>query len=70
MEKAPLLKWDKFGYLSNEEDILQLLDNHWTSRYLSTTDPEGEGAQGEAANGSLSPQNLPSQQLSIWRSSD
>lgn len=39
----PKMKWDRFGFLSNTDEDFGLLDSHWSSRYLSTTDPEGEG---------------------------
>ena len=66
----PKLTSDAHGYLSNTEDIFRLLDNHWSGRYLSTTDPNGEGAPGRAANGSLSPQTFPFQDSQLCLFSD
>lgn len=64
----PYLQSDRHGYLCQNEDLRETLDMSWFIGHLSTTDREGSEAQGEAAHGSLSPQNFPSQQLDLWHS--
>lgn len=69
-EAAQNLLFDKHGYVCNEGDILRLLDNHWSSSYLSTTEPRRDGAVSGGANGSISPQPPVPNQLELQCFSD
>lgn len=52
----PLLRWNRHGWLSLENDFPVRLTDCWSSGYGSTTEPKGEDAVAGGANGSLSPQ--------------
>ena len=66
--QSHLMKWDRFGYLCSIDPEIGLLDTHWSLKYLSTTDPDGEAATGGVANGSISPQTPTHTQLDVWHS--